>query len=214
MVRLKILGFTIPGHIRILNSFFSRLLGMLGIIKNSKVVMAKSVNKLSLWFKHFTNEASTTTFLNKSNSARAAKYKCKDDQSFRNVGCQNYTKLYDKINQWLDEEGLTEIALKTKMLSLMNADETKIVKIKGAMDPDSLPGNCVIIGTTGIIETDDEGSIYSTGESLVAVNLAAIETQRRTLDMAMKVRGMFKEDNKQLQPTSFNFNVMPKEKND
>ena len=176
--------------------------------------MAKRVNKLNLWLKHFTNDACSTTFLNKTESAKRAGYKCSTDESFRSVGAQNFTKLTDKINKWLDEEGLSENALKTKMLGLLNASETKLMKIRGAVDPKNLPENCVLVATAGLVKFDKQGEYFCEGDSLIAINMDAKETQRRTLDMAMKYKGMFKEDNKQQAPASFNFNVMPPEKDE
>ena len=117
-----------------------------------------NVSKLNVWFKNFINENCSTTFLNKTNSAKAAKYNCSTDDSFRNVGCQNFTKCSDKIGKWLDENGLSENALKLKLLSLMEAKETKFFSYEGKI-------------------TDQ-------------IEVESIETQRKTLDMALKVKGM------------------------
>ena len=121
--------------------------------------MAKErVSKLNLWFKHFINEGCSTTFLNKKESARRAGYKCTTEESYRSVGYQNFIKVADKIEKWLDEYGLSENALKIKLLSLMEAKETKFFAFQGK-----------------VIEKKE---------------VEAIETQRKTLDMALKVKGM------------------------
>jgi len=121
--------------------------------------MAKErVSKLNVWFRHYLNENCSTTYLNKTNSAKAAGYKCNGDDSFRNVGCQNFTKCSDKIEKWLDENGLSENALKLKLLSLIEAKETKFFAFQG--------------------------------EVKEQIEVEAIETQRKALDMAFKVKGM------------------------
>jgi len=120
--------------------------------------MAK-VSKINLWFAHFTNSACSTTFLNRKESARAAGYKTKNDESLRVIGHQNFTKLTDKIEKWLDETGLSENALKIKMLSLLEAKETKFFQ--------------------------------KDGEIVTQVEVEAIEVQRKTLDMALKVKGLY-----------------------
>jgi phage terminase small subunit len=101
----------------------------------------------------------TTTFLNKTESARRAGYKCKTEDCLRHLGCRNFTKVSDKINQWFDEVGLSENTLKIKLLSLLNAKKTKYFQHEG-------------------IVTDQR-------------EVEAIETQRRTLNMALKIRGMY-----------------------
>jgi hypothetical protein len=117
------------------------------------------ISKIDVWFSHFINNENSKTFLNRMESAKAAGYKGKDDHSFRSIGCENFTKLADKIKMWLDEEGLSENALKLKLINLLNAKETKFFQ------------------KDGIITQQ--------------VDVAAIETQRRALDMAMKIRGMY-----------------------
>ena len=121
--------------------------------------MAKErVSKLNVWFKHFIDESCSTTFLNKKESARAAKYQCTTEESYRSVGYQNFIKCADKIEKWLDEYGLSENALKIKLLSLMKAKETKFFAFQG--------------------------------EVIEQIEVEALETQRKTLDMALKVKGM------------------------
>ena len=120
--------------------------------------MPKRVSKLNAWFRAFIDETCSTTFLNRTESAKAAKYKCNSEDSFRVVGSQNFIKLTDKIEKWLDEVGLSDNALKLKLLSLMEAKEIKFFSHEGVV-------------------TDER-------------EVEAIETQRKTLDMALKVKGM------------------------
>ena len=116
------------------------------------------VSKLNVWLKHYLNESCSTTFLNKTESARRAGYRTKKEDSLKSIGHQNFTKLRDKISKWLDEVALSENALKLKLRQLMSAKETKFFQ------------------TDGIVTDERE--------------VEAIETQRKTLDMALKIKGM------------------------
>ena len=122
-------------------------------------------NKLSLWFKHYTDETNPDTFMNGTGSSKAAKYRCKTELAFAVIGSQNLRKLKDKISKWLDEVGLSENRLKLKLNSLMEAKETKFFQKDGMI-------------------TDQ-------------VDVEAIETQRRTLDMAFKIKGLYEKHNRQ-----------------
>jgi hypothetical protein len=91
------------------------------------------VSKLNAWLRAYLDENNPVTFLNKFTSAKAAKYKCKDDDSFAQIGCRNFKKVNDKIEKWFDEVGLSENALKNKLLSLMEAKETKFFAHEGTV---------------------------------------------------------------------------------
>jgi len=117
-----------------------------------------TTNKLAVWLRAFLNDGSTT-FLDKTKSAKAAGYRCKNEESFASIGHQNFRKLRDTIEKWLDDQGLSEAALKTKMISLLNAKEVKFFQHEG------------------IVSDQRE--------------VEAIETQRKTLDMALKIKGMY-----------------------
>jgi len=125
------------------------------IVKNAE----ERVSKINAWLRAYLDESCSTTFLNKTESARRAGYKCKTEDCLRHLGCRNFIKVSDRINQWFDEAGLSENALKIKLFSLLNAKETKFFQHEG-------------------IVTDQR-------------EVEAIETQRKTLDMAIKVRGMY-----------------------
>jgi len=115
--------------------------------------------RISLWFYHYTNDACPRTFLSNIEAARAAGYKTKNELSLAQIGYQNSKKLSDKLNDWMDEVGLSDAVLKKKLLSLMEATETKFFQHEGVV-------------------TDQR-------------EVAAIETQRRTLDMALKVKDLY-----------------------
>jgi len=122
-------------------------------------------NKLNVWLYHYLNEKNPNTFFNKSESARAAGYKANNENNLYCVGWQNYRKLQSLIEKWIDENELSNVALKNKLVSLIEAKETRFFAY--------------------------EGKVISREE----VN--ALETQRKSLEMAMKVKGMFEKDNTQ-----------------
>ena len=136
---------------------------------NPNTGKAHITSKMDLWLRHYTNEANKLTFLNKTESAKAAGYKCNNVDSFGQIGAQNFRKLSDKISVWFDEIGLSENALKAKLQSLMEVKEKKFF---------SAP----IKDADGIV----------VGMHIESEEVEAIETQRKSLDMALKVRGMMK----------------------
>jgi phage terminase small subunit len=134
------------------------------IVKNAE----ERVSKINAWLRAYLDESCSTTFLNKTESARRAGYKCKTEDCLRHLGCRNFIKVSDRINQWFDEAGLSENALKIKLLSLLNAKETKFFSVP-------------IKDKNGVV----------TDIFVKEVDVEALETQRRALDMALKVRGMY-----------------------
>ena len=132
-------------------------------------VKQNKCTKKEIWLKHFLDNSNPTTFLNKVQSVKAAKYKCNGDPSCASLGHENFKYHTKRINQWMEEEGLSENALKIKLLSLMDVTETKFFSAT---------------------ETDLEGKVSIIIEER---QIPAIETQRRTLDMAIKVRGLYEK---------------------
>lgn len=118
---------------------------------------SKQACKHAVWFGYYLDRNSGT-FLDGFRSAKKAGYNG-NDNVLRAIASQNAKKYQEKIAQWLKEEGYTEVALKCKLLSLMEAKETKFFSHEGKI-------------------TDQ-------------VEVEALETQRRSLDMAMKAEGMY-----------------------
>jgi len=148
---------------------------------------------MSLWLRAFLNEACKTTFLNSKESAKKAGYNAKSNHVFAVIGCANFRRKQKEIELWLDENGLSKNALKTKLIQLMDIEETKIITVSGKVDQDKLPGFCRFITETETKkytnDTNDGDSVIEY-KTVLAINSKAIETQRKTLDMALKVRGM------------------------
>lgn len=79
------------------------------------------------WLKHFLDVENSDTFLNKRASALAAGYKS------GTAGSANFLYYKDKIDQWLEDVGLSENALKIKLLSMLDAKETKLFAFQGVV---------------------------------------------------------------------------------
>ena len=92
-------------------------------------------------------------------------YKTKIYSSLGTIGSENYKKLELHIDRWLDEYGLSERRLKTKMLSLMEAKETKLF-------PNRNENNEL---------------------EIVEHKIPALEVQRRSLDKACKIKGLYSD---------------------
>jgi hypothetical protein len=91
----------------------------------------KLTPKQKVWLKAFLNSDNRSTFLNKTESSKAARYACTTDESFASIGHQNFRKLQVYIEEWMDEEGLGESNLKTLLLSGLQAVETKFFAHEG-----------------------------------------------------------------------------------
>lgn len=91
------------------------------------------LTKKQYWLRHFLNKDNPRTFLNRTESAREAGYECQDDHGYSAVGCNNF-KSYEKvIKKWMDEEGLSDVVLKGKLISLLDAKETKFFSFEGVV---------------------------------------------------------------------------------
>lgn len=117
------------------------------------------ISKRIIWLKFFLDQDNKDTFLNGTESARAAGYKAATDSTLAGIGSNNFKALKKKIDIWLEEEGLSDTALKMKLLNLLEAKETKFFAHQG----------CV---------TDER-------------EVEALEVQRRSLDMAFKIKGSY-----------------------
>jgi hypothetical protein len=159
----------------------------------AKTVFKDLKGKLLLWLKAYLNEADRTTFLNATASARKAGYRAGSENSFAVIGYQNFIKLQSRVDSWLDEVGLSETYIKRKVKSLAEARQTSIYKIKGKVDQKDLPPNITILAEAGLPKwagKGDDAEMFNDGDTLVAVEMEALETQRRTIEMAIKIKGM------------------------
>lgn len=158
--------------------------------ENKKSTFQGLTGKLLPWLRAFLDE-DNPSFLNKTESSKVAKYNCVNENGFASIGCQNYRKLKERINSWLDEQKLSEAALKTKLVSLLDIKETKIITIKGELTDDEIPVNCIVIAKTENEKLNAQGDSYIEYQTILGINMEANEIQRRSLDMAFKVKGMY-----------------------
>ena len=74
-----------------------------------------------------------------------------------------------------------------RLRQAINAEETKIIKLKGAVNVDKLPKKCELIATTGVLIQDDDGEVFSTGESLLHYDVKAHGPRLRAIDLALQL---------------------------
>lgn len=159
------------------------------------------INKLSLWLKYFLDDSNPVTFLNKTESAKHAKYKAKTDNAFTSIGCQNYRKLNPIIAKWLDDNKFSLSALRQKHSELLECNKTAFHKVKGHVDETLLDEGVTIIAQSSKMATSGRGEDaveYDDGETLLAINVADPEIQRKALDMAYKIKGEYAPEKREL----------------
>lgn len=152
--------------------------------------LGKTALHRALWLKAYLDEGSPT-FLNAAASARRAGYRARKAHTFEQIGYKNRLKYCAKIVEWLDQCGMSETQLKIKLLLLMEARETVFQKLKGAVHQEDLLPGCRIVATSGTVITTKDGDVYGAGDTLLEIEVVALETQRRSLDMALKMRGFY-----------------------
>jgi hypothetical protein len=130
------------------------------------------------WLRAYLDEGSSS-FLNAAASAVRAGYNPKRRDTFKVIGYQNKQKWAPKIEAWLDEHGYSEVQLKTKLLQLMEARETRFEKIRGPMlFKKALPEGMRVLAKNG-------------DETLFAIDVAALGIQIKALDLALRVKGLY-----------------------
>lgn len=165
-------------------------------------VLAELTDKQKLWFHCYTDETNSLTFLNGTQSALVA-YNTDSDNSARQIGHENLRKLAPHIDSWMEEYGFSERALKRKVKQLMSAKETKFHKLKGAVSQDELEPGQRVVCTSGRVHWDEdengeETMKYGEGDTLIAIDVENKELQRRTTDMAIKMKGLYAADKLEL----------------
>lgn len=137
------------------------------------------------WLKYYLDEENKTTFMNSSQAALAAGY-----GQYNNARSANKHRFKPLIQKWMDDYGLSELHLKAKIKNLIGAKETKILKIKGAVNRKELPPHIKILGTSGVIEEDRDGEFYGSGETVLAVEMESLGIQTKNVETACKLYGL------------------------
>ena len=159
--------------------------------------LPKLIGKQALWLKNYLNQDNSETFLNRAQSAKYAKYNANSYAGFCQIGYENYIKLERHISQWIEDYGLSETQLKRKLISLINAKKTVFQKVKGHTNAEDLAPGVIEIAKTNIMAWAGKGEKkekYDNGETILAIPIEDPEVQRKTLDMALKVKGLYKDD--------------------
>lgn len=143
-----------------------------------------------LWLYHYLDESNRQTFFNAKASAIAAGHDGKNPQM---AGCYHKRMWGPVIDEWMDEVGLSDTELKAKIVGLINAKETKFIKVKGAVNPDDLAEGTRVIASTGTIEKGAQGSEwYGDGDTLLAVETESLAIQTKNIETAVKIKGLIK----------------------
>ncbi len=158
--------------------------------------MASKKKKLtlqeSLFLKAYLQDG-TKGFMNATESAIIAGYKCTTRESFCNIGSRIKRRLRPKIDEWIEEGGFNENGLKAMLLGLMNAKKTVLLKLKGKIKAEDLAEGVRIISEADTYNYIDKRGEYqkAVGETVIGVEVDNLELQLRSLDMAIKLRGMY-----------------------
>ena len=83
------------------------------------------------------------------------------------------------INKWLHDCGYDETTLKEKVVLAMEARETVFQKVRGKVVEGGLAERSRIIATT------------EDGDTLLAIDVPALQIQVKALEMALKVKGLY-----------------------
>ncbi|MHC4302390.1 MAG: hypothetical protein ACYS7Y_34460 [Planctomycetota bacterium] len=102
--------------------------------------------------------------------------------------------LEPRIQWFLHEIGLSESALKSKVVELMNARETKVVPMKGFVEEwETQPNTKILARST---QKDKDGVEQHT--TIMGLDMEAKELQRRALDMALKLRELYPAERREI----------------
>ena len=149
-------------------------------------------DKQKLWFKLYTDSSNKKLFLNSTQCALKV-YDTEDYNSARQIGVDNKKSMAPILKVWLDEEHFSDEALRSRLVGLMDAQETKFIHLRGKIEEGDLPEGFSLVGH-GVTEKGEGEHAYTEYVTLVQVNMDAKETQRRSLDMALKVVGKYAAD--------------------
>lgn len=145
-----------------------------------------SLSKLDLWLKHYLDQDNPATFLNATASSKAAGYR----SSNHGISGQQAARANRrKILLWMNKEGLSEEQLKKKLLSLFDATDTKLQTLKGRID--EIDPTLKPLAVTAQTKLTPRGDQYEETETLVSIPVKSLEIQRKALDMALKIQGMY-----------------------
>lgn len=89
-------------------------------------VRGKSPSKIDLWLHHYLDETNRKTFMNATQSAKAAGYNCSSEHSFQVIGHENLRKVVPQVNEWMNKAGITSNRIEAKLVKMIDATKTEV----------------------------------------------------------------------------------------
>jgi len=74
-----------------------------------------------------------------------------------------------------------------RLRQALNANETKVIKLKGAITKDELPKGFDLIVNTGLVIEGKDGESFGNGESLVSYDVVAHGHRLKAVDQALQL---------------------------
>jgi|GEM_PF-2186777 len=103
------------------------------------------------------------------------------------AGTQAANNARERTVQLLQEKGPKLDKVLKRLRDALKAQETKVVKLKGAITPDQLPKGFKLIVNTGLLIEGPEGQQFGTGESLVKYDVVAHGHRLKAVDLALQL---------------------------
>jgi len=109
-------------------------------------------------------------------------------ESEKELGLETGQDVRKETVKLLNEKGpkLDRVLLRLRQ-ALNNAQETKLVKIKGGVSQAELPKGFDLIASTGLLSHGKDGDIFGDGESLIKCDMIAHGTRLRAIDLALQL---------------------------
>lgn len=87
----------------------------------------------------------------------------------------------------LNEKGPKLNKVLLRLRQALNAQETKVIKLKGAVTKNDLPKGFDLIVNTGLLIEDKDGNQFGNGESLVKYDVVAHGHRLKAVDLALQL---------------------------
>ncbi len=109
------------------------------------------------------------------------------DEDKREAGTEAAYNARQETIRLLHEKGPKLGKVLLRLRGSINAEETKLVKIKGAISQSDLPKKFKLIATSGLLSSNDGGNIFGDGESLIKCDMIAHNIRLRAVDLALQL---------------------------
>lgn len=150
-------------------------------------LFAELTDGQALFLRAFLDAGNLETFMRPYSASVAAGCRQDSAKHFMEV-------LAPRVRWFLEQVGLSENALKAKVVELMNARETKVVPMKGYIEEWETKPNTKILARAS--QPDKDGVEQHT--TIVGIDMEAKELQRRALDMALKLSQLYPAERREI----------------